>query len=121
MDASPTFTRKRALVLALVAAVLALLFYLQFRTWRNFDWPRFWLESRQAEWLLVLGGVAAIYAVYPLRAWRWQVFLLPVKRTRFRDLLIPQYIGFTGLALLGRPGELTRPYLIARRVGLPFS
>jgi glycosyltransferase 2 family protein len=30
-------------------------------------------------------------------------------------------IGFTGLALLGRPGELIRPYLIARREGLTFS
>ena len=30
-------------------------------------------------------------------------------------------IGFTGLALLGRPGELIRPYLIARRESLPFA
>ncbi len=30
-------------------------------------------------------------------------------------------IGFTGLALLGRPGELIRPYLIAKQEKLPFS
>jgi hypothetical protein len=30
-------------------------------------------------------------------------------------------IGFTGLALFGRPGELIRPYLIARKVGLTMS
>jgi len=30
-------------------------------------------------------------------------------------------IGFTGLALLGRAGELIRPYLIARRLNLPFA
>ncbi len=30
-------------------------------------------------------------------------------------------IGFTGLALLGRAGELIRPYLIARRQNLPFA
>ena len=30
-------------------------------------------------------------------------------------------IGFTGLALLGRPGELIRPYLIARRENLTFA
>ena len=33
----------------------------------------------------------------------------------------PTMIGFTGLALLGRPGELIRPYLIARRENLSFS
>ena len=30
-------------------------------------------------------------------------------------------IGFTGLALLGRPGELIRPYLIARHTNLSFA
>jgi len=30
-------------------------------------------------------------------------------------------MGLTGLALLGRPGELSRPYLIARREDLTFS
>ena len=36
-------------------------------------------------------------------------------------LIAPTIIGFTGLALLGRPGELIRPYLIARRENLSFS
>ena len=36
-------------------------------------------------------------------------------------LIPPTLIGFTGLALLGRPGELIRPYLIARRTNLTFS
>ena len=30
-------------------------------------------------------------------------------------------IGFTALALLGRPGELIRPYLIARHTNLSFA
>jgi hypothetical protein len=33
----------------------------------------------------------------------------------------PTFIGFTGLALLGRPGEFIRPYLIARRESMPFA
>jgi len=36
-------------------------------------------------------------------------------------LIPPTLIGFTGLTLLGRPGELIRPYLIARRANLTFS
>jgi uncharacterized protein (TIRG00374 family) len=36
-------------------------------------------------------------------------------------LLAPTIIGFTGLSLLGRPGEMIRPYLIARKENLSFS
>ena len=38
-----------------------------------------------------------------------------------RRLVAPTIIGFTGLALLGRPGELIRPYLVARKEGLTVS
>jgi hypothetical protein len=37
------------------------------------------------------------------------------------SLIGPTVVGFTGIALLGRPGEFIRPYLIARRNNLPFS
>jgi len=36
-------------------------------------------------------------------------------------LVPPTLIGFTGLALLGRPGEFIRPYLIARQAKVSFS
>jgi glycosyltransferase 2 family protein len=53
---------------------------------------------------------------------RWKIFLSPVRpQAKALDLIPPTLIGFTGLALLGRPGELIRPYLIARRNDLPFS
>ena len=38
-----------------------------------------------------------------------------------RRLIPSQFIGFTGLALLGRPGELVRPFLVARKEKLTFS
>jgi uncharacterized protein (TIRG00374 family) len=57
-----------------------------------------------------------------LRAVRWKIFLTPVRpKARIVDLISPTLIGFTGLALLGRPGELIRPYLIARKNALSFS
>jgi hypothetical protein len=63
-----------------------------------------------------------IYLSYFLRALRWKIFLRPVrKEASTLGLIPPTLIGFTGLALLGRPGELIRPYLIARRTGLTFS
>jgi len=47
--------------------------------------------------------------------------LRPVKRTTTAELIVPTIIGFTGISLLGRLGEMIRPYLIARKVQLSFS
>jgi glycosyltransferase 2 family protein len=114
-------TRKRIIVSAIVVAVLAGLVYLQFREWRNFDWNVFWEQTADTRKLYLLSAVGLIYATYLLRAVRWKVFLRPVCRASAKNLIAPTLIGFTGLALLGRPGEFARPYLIARREGLTMS
>jgi uncharacterized protein (TIRG00374 family) len=114
---------KKFFMYVLVALLLGGLFYLQFRTWRGFDWAAFGRETENVRYHLlnVLGGVAFTYFAYLLRAVRWKIFLRPVRQTTSRELLAPTVIGFTGLSLLGRPGEFIRPYLIARRVDLSFS
>ncbi|MGA7559942.1 MAG: lysylphosphatidylglycerol synthase transmembrane domain-containing protein [Terriglobales bacterium] len=113
--------QKRYVVYAVVFLVLAVLVYLQFRTWQNFDWARF-RETRPQKWRHVLHGIALIYLGYVVRAIRWKIFLRPVRpQASAASLVSPTVIGFTGLALLGRPGELIRPYLIARRQNLTFS
>ena len=114
--------KKRYLAYAVVATILAVLIYMQFRTWKNFDWPTFWNQSRQISPLRILNAVALIYLSYFLRALRWKIFLRPVrKETSALGMISPTLVGFTGLALLGRPGELIRPFLIARRTDLTFS
>jgi uncharacterized protein (TIRG00374 family) len=67
---------------------------------------------------MVALSVGLIYLDYYLRAVRWAIFLRPVKKVSAASLTAAQFIGFTGLALLGRPGELIRPYIIARKHGL---
>jgi glycosyltransferase 2 family protein len=118
-------TKKRALIYALIASLLAILVYVQFRTWRNFDWAVFRKQTDQvfsAHGLLhIFGGIACTYFAYVLRSLRWRIFLRPVKKTTTASLLAPTIIGFTGLALLGRPGEMIRPYLIARKENLSLS
>jgi glycosyltransferase 2 family protein len=114
--------KKRILVYVVIAAILAALIYLQFRTWKNFDWPTFWAQWSQISLLHILAAIGLIYISYFLRALRWKIFLRPVRNQVSTVELIPAtLIGFTGLALLGRPGELIRPYLIARRTSLTFS
>ena len=44
-----------------------------------------------------------------------------VSEAKTADLVAPTMIGFAGLALLGRPGEFIRPYLISRKVNLSMA
>jgi uncharacterized protein (TIRG00374 family) len=117
--------KKRSLVLVAIPVILGVLVYLQFRTWRRFDWGAFasvssdLLHGRGLRHILI--AVLLIYFTYWLRAVRWKLFLKPVRRARLRSLVPTQYIGFMSLALLGRPGELIRPYLIARKENLTVS
>jgi hypothetical protein len=113
--------KKRVLVTAAVLVILAGLIYLQVRTWRKFDWQRFWAATGETHKVWLAGGIALIYADYFLRAWRWRILLEPVCDTRVSRLIPPTMIGFTGLALFGRPGEFIRPYLIARKENLNVS
>lgn len=114
--------KHRILIYGVVLAVLAVLVYLQFREWRTFDWSKFLDHTRDLQWRHVIHGIIFIYIGYMLRAVRWKIFLRPVRKsTSTVSLISPTFVGFTGLAVLGRPGELIRPYLIARRVNLSFS
>jgi glycosyltransferase 2 family protein len=110
---------RQYVIYAVVVLVLAALVYLQFRTWQSFDWTMLVTSFRHLGWRHIFHGIALIYFAYVLRAVRWKVFLRPVRtNASILGLIPPTVIGFTGLALLGRPGELIRPYLIARRENL---
>src|SRR6266699_1489919 len=102
-------------VLALVAVVAL------FRSKVQFDWAMFWQQLRYVSAGHVAAGIALIYGTYWLRAVRWSVFLSPTKKVSAGSLLGSQFIGFSAVALFGRLADLTRPYLVARRVGLPLS
>jgi hypothetical protein len=49
------------------------------------------------------------------------VFVSPTKKVSATSLVGSQFIGFTAVALFGRLADLTRPYLVARRIGLSLS
>jgi len=102
--------------------VLAALVYWQVRAWRRFDWEKFKDGAEGINYWRVLFAVALVYVADGLRALRWKIFLRPRRPgTSWLSLIAPQYIGFTGLALLGRPGEFIRPYLISKRVNTTMS
>jgi hypothetical protein len=114
--------RKHFVTLLIIVLVLAALVYLQVREWRRFDWATFKENTADVDWIQIIVGVLLIHLADFLRAVRWKIFLRPTKpETPWTTLIAPQYVGFAGLALLGRPGELIRPYLISIRAKTSFA
>ena len=62
--------KKRYLIYAVITALLALLFYVQFRTWTRFNWGEFFAQTRDVSRLHILLGIVYIYIAYMLRAVR---------------------------------------------------
>ena len=54
--------KKKILISVLVLMVLAALVYLQVRTWRRFDWHRFWAATQHTQKLYLLAGVGLLSA-----------------------------------------------------------
>jgi hypothetical protein len=109
---------------AVAAVLIALILYARHRI--HFNWGIFLDQLKLADWPLIGLGIALISLGYIVRAARWTLFLKPVRKISFPsrawfDVLAAQVIGYTGVALLGRPADLVRPYLVARRVRLPLS
>jgi len=87
-----------------------------------FDWAAFLstFYKLDAGWLSVAAAMA--YATYYGRALRWAVFLRPLRaHPSMWNLTKATIIGFTAIILLGRPGEIVRPYLIAVKERVPVS
>lgn len=104
-----------------VLTILVLLVCTQIKAWKGFDWQTFWRRTDEINIWYVLLALIPIYSLYFFRAVRWRIFLKPIRRTTASRLIAPQIIGFTGLALMGRPGEVIRPLLVARKEDLSLS
>ena len=104
---------RAALVLVLTFGLLAFFF-------KGVDPGAVWAEARHANPLLLLAAILVVLVTYGLRALRWQYLLAPIGPTRFTTAFQTTVIGFAASFLLpARPGEVLRPYLLARREQLP--
>jgi hypothetical protein len=112
---------KRNGVLWLVVVVALVAIIVMFRNRVHFDWAMFWQQLRFVSVGHIVVAIAMIYTTYWLRSLRWAVFVSPTKKVSAASLLGSQFIGFTAVALFGRLADLTRPYLVARRLGLSLS
>jgi len=108
------------LVVAAVIAGTALL--LRRAALSGFDWALFraTLGTADVRWLSAAWALSVIS--YWGRSERWLVMLRPLSPSaRSLDLFRDTAIGYTALTLLGRPGEIVRPWLIARANSVPIS
>jgi uncharacterized membrane protein YbhN (UPF0104 family) len=101
--------------------VVLVLVVVLFRDRIHFDWTMFGQQMKHANLWHLGAGVALVYATYWVRSVRWSVFVSATKKVPPASLVGSQFIGFTAVALFGRLADLTRPYLIAKRIELPLS
>jgi hypothetical protein len=87
----------------------------------GFNFAAFKAQLTQVNWTLVAIGLGCIYLAYVLRAIRWALLIRHNKKVPLLSLTGTQVIGFTSVALVGRVADLARPYLIAKKTGLPLS
>ena len=111
---------RKAVAGVLVIVFLAVLVILN-RGRIDFDWHTFLQQLRLISWKHIAAGIALIYSTFWIRALRWSVFVAPTKKVSFSALVGSQFIGFTAVALFGRLADLTRPYLVAKRIQLPVA
>jgi uncharacterized protein (TIRG00374 family) len=103
---------RAALVLLLTVGLLAFFF-------RGVDFAGVWAETRRADPRLLVAAVGVTLMTYVFRAFRWQYLLAPIGPTRFPTAFQTTVIGFGASFVVPRAGEVLRPYLLAKREGLP--
>ena len=117
---NPSSIRRWAIALAVL--LVPVLVWLSWQRLATFDWAALGDVYNHIDWRWMIPGAAIIMASYISRVLRWQVMLRPVNpNSSFRRVLVGTLIGFTAIVLLGRPGELVRPYLIARSENVSVS
>ena len=113
--------KKRQLIVGLLVLVALVALFLWGREKFHFDFDVFRRQVAQADWHMIALGAGCIYVAYVFRALRWALLLRPTKHIPPFSLLGTQVIGFTAVALIGRVADPVRPYLVAKRTGLPIS
>ena len=109
----------------LIAGVVVFAVLVGFGTWAyrhvGFNFAALRAQLVQVRWTKIALGFAFIYAGYVLRSVRWALLIRHNRRVPVFSLLGTQVIGFTSVALVGRVADLARPYMVAKKTGLPIS
>ncbi|MFN3323693.1 MAG: lysylphosphatidylglycerol synthase transmembrane domain-containing protein [Bryobacteraceae bacterium] len=107
---------------ALLVAGLALVVWILFDRFREFRLEVFTATLASVDWRWLAAAAAFALLTYYGRVIRWAVLIRSVApRASHWNIFTATAIGFTAVVLFGRPGEVVRPYLIARKESLPLT
>src|SRR4051812_10261518 len=109
----------RKLLVLLILAVLAVVLYRV--AGFNFDWSLFLASLWKVQPGWFVASMLITFVTYVCRAFRWQVLLNPLKPVRIGSLFNTNLLGFTGIFILGRAGEVIRPLWLTRREQIPLT
>lgn len=109
----------------LIVSVVVFALLIGFGIWAyrhvGFDFATFRAQLAHVNWNKIAIGLCCIYMGYVLRSVRWAMLIRHNRRVPLLSLTGTQVIGFTSVALVGRVADLSRPYMIAKKTGLPLS
>lgn len=116
-------SNRRPILLAIVASALILILIAYRTRGASFRWDLLWRTLDGVDWGWLGLSICLILLSNVGRALRWQVMLRPfgTRGLGVAKLTSDTAIGFSAVILLGRVGEVVRPYLIAIQMGLPLS
>jgi len=97
------------------------LFFL-FLLFRKIDFHKLLAAFREMDYRYLLPAVFFTFISYFFRAVRWKYLLLPLKKTRMKNLFPATIIGYMANNLLpARLGEFVRAYVLGEKEGLGTS
>lgn len=86
---------------------------------RKIDYQMMLVALREMDYFYIFPAVIATFVSYFFRAVRWKYLLLPMKKTRMRNLFPATIIGYMANNLLpARLGEFVRAYVLGEKEGL---
>jgi glycosyltransferase 2 family protein len=103
-------------VLAAAISIAALWFAFKDTKWEELE---FAIGTANLWWILL--GAVMQFASHLLRAWRWQLFLMPLKKKTSLWFSFKAIIAGYGMNnIIPRGGEVVRPVMFARRERIPI-
>ncbi len=118
----PRLISRKALIWLALAIAAAFFLPIFARRLSTFDWTMFRATFSSVNWNWMVASWILALSTYVGRVLRWQVMLAPQRhRSSFWGIFVATAIGFTAIVLFGRPGEIVRPYLIAKKEKVSFS
>jgi len=93
-----------------------------FLLFRKIDLDKMTAAFREMDYRYLVPALVLTFLSYYLRAVRWKLLLLPIKRTRLASLFSSTLIGYMANNVLpARLGEFVRSYSLARKEGIDTS